>query len=353
MTTRCNLACQYCYLKDIQLPQETINLNFAKKGIEDYFQSSSSRHIRFFGAGEPTLEIEKIKVIYEYSIGLAGDQLITEIQTNGLFNKMTTSWLSKHINIVWISFDGPPNLNEKQRTTKNGKAVSHIIQDNISEIASAFSHTSNIIGVRSTITPHNINKQIEMIEYFASLGVKVLYSDPVFPPVSDHTPIPVYELPQSFYLDYAKEYIKAKQRAEELGIFYGSIFTVNFDEKTQLACRSCIPSPHLTTDGYVSCCDMSYKSHILPELIYGKYDVATNTIAYDNLKISAIRLRRADNLKACKDCEVLYNCAGGCFGEGLNETGQILGVKKDYCDAIRYLANNLPRNNGLFPYLHS
>lgn len=353
MTTRCNLACQYCYLKDIQLPLQSLDINFAKKGIQDFFNSTNSRHIRFFGAGEPTLEMEKIKDIYDYSFSLAGDQLITEIQTNGFFSKSTLRWISSHLDIVWISYDGPPHINDKQRVAKNGKTVSHIIQENITEIASAFSATSKLVGVRSTITPNNIYKQLEMIEYFASIGIKVIYSDPVFPPVSQENLSPVYEIPHSFYLEYAKEYLKAKNRAEELGVFYGSIFTVNFDEETQLACRSCIPSPHLTTDGFVSSCDMSYNGHILPELIYGQYDKNTNIILYDNRKIKSIRLRKADNLKDCKGCEILYNCAGGCFGEGLNETGLLLGVKQDYCDAIRFLAGELPRNQGLYPYLHS
>jgi len=340
-------------LKDIQLPPQSININFAQIGIKDYFTSSNSRHIRFFGAGEPTLELEKIKEIYNYSLELAGDQLLTEIQTNGFFSKSTSKWISSHMNIIWVSYDGPPSINDKQRTTKNGKAISYIIQENISEIVSVFSNTTNLVGVRSTITPNNIYRQIEMIEYFASLGIKVLYSDPVFPPVSTNVPSPVYNLSQSFYLEYAKEFLRAKRRADKLGMFYGSIFTVNFDERTQLACRSCIPSPHLTTDGFVSCCDMSYGEHILPELIYGQYNKTTNTVFYDNKKITAIRLRRADNLKSCRDCEVLYNCAGGCFGEGLNETGYLLGVKHDYCDAIKFLASKLPRNDGLYPYLHS
>jgi len=60
MTTQCNLECDYCYLKETKLPKESINVDFAKIALRDYFEKNSSRHIRFFGAGEPTLEFKKI-----------------------------------------------------------------------------------------------------------------------------------------------------------------------------------------------------------------------------------------------------------------------------------------------------
>ncbi len=47
MTTRCNLSCDYCYLTSCNLEGMSIDLNFAKEGIKDYFSSSKSRHIRF------------------------------------------------------------------------------------------------------------------------------------------------------------------------------------------------------------------------------------------------------------------------------------------------------------------
>ena len=75
-------------------------------------------------------------------------------------------------------------------------------------------------------------------------------------------------------------------------------------------------------------------------------------ITYDQSKIAAIHSRKAANLVECQGCEVLYHCAGACFGEGVNETGHLLGVKTDYCEAIRFLARHLPLDKGLYPYLH-
>ncbi len=352
MTTRCNLSCVYCYLQHTYLEPQSINLEFAKQGIKDFFVSSPSRHIRFFGAGEPTLEFEKMRAIRDFAYSLAGEQLVVELQTNGVFSPQIAKWVAENVNIIWISYDGMPEIHNLQRPSRGGRGTADVIEKNIKYL---IQNGRNItVGTRPTITPLSINRQIEIIDYFYGLGIKAIYSDPVFPPVekSSDKVDQILDIGESFNLEYAKEYIKAKQRADELGVFYGSILTINFDEETELFCRACIPSPHLTTDGYVSCCDMSYLGNSLPELIYGKYLQDEGIIEYFPEKIRNIRLRRASNLIDCKDCEVLLNCAGSCFGEGVNETGSILGVKKNYCDAIKYLAKELPRNRGLHPYLH-
>lgn len=351
MTTSCNLSCNYCYLKNTVLPKQSIDLEFAKQGIQDFFAERASRHIRFFGSGEPTLEFEKMVELTNFAYGLAGNRLVIEVQTNGVFSQQIAKWLSKNANIVWISFDGPPEIQNILRPTVGRRNTANIIERNIKVLQEG--GTNIQVGVRSTITQINLYRQIEMLDYFIKLGIRAVYSDPVFPPVSvNHRLLTDIAIGSDFNLEYAKQFLIARNYAEKAGVFYGSIFTVNFDEKTEIFCRSCLPSPHLTTDGYVSCCDMSYLGNTLPELIYGKYDTKTKTIFYDKSKISAIRSRRATNLTDCKGCEILYNCAGVCFGEGLNETGRLMGVKKDYCEAIRYLAHHLKLNNGLYEYLH-
>jgi len=329
----------------------SIDLNFAKEGIKDYFSSSKSRHIRFFGAGEPTLEFEKIKELRNFAYEICGDELVVEIQTNGIFNTTVSSWLADNVNIVWISHDGVPDVHDLFRKTKGGKPTSAAIEKNILLMLSK--NPSLQLGIRATITNHNIYRHQEMIDYFLNLGVKAIYSDPVFPPVEQESQsIQRIELPEDFMMEYAKQYLIAQNYAAEKNVFYGSILTVNFDEPSEMFCRSCLPAPHLTPDGFVTNCDMAFSGQVLPELIYGYYDKSANKIIYNESKVKSIRMRRATNLRQCANCEILFNCAGGCFGEGLNETGSLLGVKQDYCDAIRFLATKLPLNQKPYPYLH-
>src|SRR5574341_1863395 len=94
MTTECNLSCNYCYLRNYKLQPESIDVEFAAVGIRDYFTDTSSRHIRFYGAGEPTLELRKLKAICKIAQGIAGCAVVVEVQTNGIFGTETARWLA-------------------------------------------------------------------------------------------------------------------------------------------------------------------------------------------------------------------------------------------------------------------
>ena len=70
LTTKCNLRCTYCYAykgDPVDLKDQALDFNFAKRGIDDFFRDFPSRHIRFYGGGEPTLEFELMKKITDYA----------------------------------------------------------------------------------------------------------------------------------------------------------------------------------------------------------------------------------------------------------------------------------------------
>lgn len=107
LTTKCNLCCRYCYNAEerSRIRETTLPFHIAKAGIDWYFSSQSSRHIRFYGPGEPTREFELMKEITKY----AKDQdarVTVELQTNGVFTQEVRSWLLENANIIWMSFDG-------------------------------------------------------------------------------------------------------------------------------------------------------------------------------------------------------------------------------------------------------
>lgn len=340
LTDDCNLKCKYCYCGE-EKKKNSINVKFVKCAIDDFYKQGNKLFIRFFGNGEPTLEFEKIKEIYEYATKL-DNKATFEIQTNGVFNEEIAKWIGQHIDIVWISYDGTTEVNDFYRATFNNKSLSNIVEKNIKYLNEKVKE----LGVRATIGKKNLYKQKEIIDKMQEMGVKYIYSDLMFADVSNK----LYYEDEINPLEYTKEFLKARKYAEEKQIYYGSFFTINFDEKTNISCRACIPMPHLTVDGYVSCCDMGYADGKLQELLYGKYDEKNNKIIYDNDKIKKIQARTVDNLKQCKDCEIKYYCAGGCIGEAINENGTIFSIKEKNCEAIKFLAQNLL--NTKIPVLH-
>ena len=188
LTTKCSLCCTYCYNQEEREKLEEISLplEIAKAGIDEYFVNNESRHIRFYGPGEPTEEFELMQQITDYAREKAGDVVITtELQTNGIFSSEVRSWILNNINIVWISFDGTPEFHDKQRPFPNNEPSSPIIEENIKWLLKNKGRRNLMVGGRVTVTDLNVNSQNEMVKYFKNMGIDYVWSDPEFPPVGN------------------------------------------------------------------------------------------------------------------------------------------------------------------------
>lgn len=355
LTSRCNLDCVYCYTNKEEGKHKKQNLpfEFAKLGIDTFIEKYP--YIRFFGAGEPTQAFELMKKIYNYSHSKVGDKLIAEIQTNGVFGKNVRNWLSKNINHIWVSFDGKPEIQNANRPIyKSGKPSSPIIEDNVKFLTA---NSKDMTGARVTITNTNVNQQIDMIDYFIDLGIKHIWTDPLFPEVGD---VPVIEkkgkIESLIDIDlYIEKFLEAQEYAKSKDIFYGSFLSCNFDEESEYHCRANIPLPHFTTDGYISACDMALfgedQKH-MDVFIYGKWNKKKNTLEFNQEKIRILQSRKVSNMDSCKNCEAKLHCGGYCLGEVLNETGDLFKNKDYTCNAIKKLHKVSETNFGCYKYLH-
>lgn len=221
------------------------------------------------------------------------------------------------------------------------KTSSEVIEENVRWLVEHGDKDSLMVGARVTVSEKNVNRQVEMVDYFGKLGINYIWTDPIFQSVDK---IPVYDDIRkldsyNFDMDkYVDNYIEAYKYAKKKGVFYGSIFTCNFDGMTKIHCRCCTPVPHLTPDGYVSACDMvvlGEEAYHMDCFIYGKWSDEEDRFIFDNDKIDALRSRNIDNMEHCKTCMARYYCGGYCLGETVNETGKLTGQKKEACKAIK------------------
>lgn len=353
LTSRCNMACKYCYGAR-KAEYKTLPLDFAKCGVDEYVKTGVVNGIRFFGDGEPTTEPKLIKAITEYA-RTYNKEINCEIQTNGFFNLELAEWLADNMDEIWVSMDLLPDTHDMFRVTRSGKPTSGIIERNL-KFFQNYKGKRAMVGVRSTITPYNIDRMKEGIKYLYDLGIRYIWVDPIFAPVSevdDKTFEPINNM------HFARRFIEAREYAKTLGVFYESNFTTNFDGPTCYNCRSCLPMPHLTMDGYVSACEMctsGENANQMDAFIYGKYDRENNRIIYDQKKIEVLQSRTLSNLSECQDCIAKEHCAGFCLGETLNERGNLFKIKKIVCEPLRYIyakiGNDYGRFGGEFKYKH-
>lgn len=361
LTTRCNMRCVYCYnsKERTKLTEMTLSFNIAKAGIDYFFSNNASRHIRFYGPGEPTQAFSTLRQITEYAKTRETETPVTvEIQTNGVFGRNVREWVLEHVNIVWISFDGEPDVQNSNRPLKGNKESSPIIEDNVRWFSANKGNRNLMVGARVTITDKNIAKQRELVDYFSSLGIRHIWTDPIFPTVDSMPVCRDAEKQASYFFDFDKyvdNYIDAFRYARTIGVAYRSFLACNFDGEIDRHCRACTPTPHLTPDGYVSSCDMvtfGEKAHHMDCFVYGKWDEGTNSFIFDDEKIDKLRNRCIQNMAHCRDCKARLQCGGYCLGEVVNETGDMYGQKPKTCRAIRRLFDALEAQVEEYDFMH-
>ena len=344
VTTNCGLQCLYCYTKQGRA-DNVIDVGFARQGIDDFFQSTGHRGIRFQGGGEPTLRLAEMNEILVSTRKKWGDVSV-ELQTNGTFNDDVKKWVADNVDIVWMSHDGPGGVHDIQRPDKNGNPTSKVVEKNIEYLVNQPHIT---VGVRSTITSLNVHKQPELVEFFSAMGIKTIYGDNLFGSGYNDDMKVIYDVPG--WENYTNGLLAAKVTAKKLGVFYGSWITINFAEKVTHNCTSCTPYPRLTTDGYVSSCDMTSMGEDGPDIfVYGKWNSRDKKIEYYPEKSKHLASRNLTNLPKCKNCPVGNHCAGSCAGRTYFLTGDIFKVDKDTCRATRSLAAALPLGQGREPF---
>lgn len=360
LTTRCNLCCRYCYNAKERnaIEEQTIPMEIAMSGIDWYFANNDSRHIRFYGPGEPTQEFEKLKQITEYARNHpnGGNRVTAEIQTNGVFTEDVRNWALDNLNIMWMSFDGMRDiqdynrpLNPKYNSVFGNRTSAEVLEDNVRWLISNKGTRNLMVGARVTITDKNINKQIEMVDYFYDLGIRFVWTNPLFYGVGQ-IPVCLDEKKKqaySFDMDgYIENYIEAYNYAKEKGLFWGSFLTINFDGESAYHCRCCTPlaAPHLTPDGYISACDMvvlGAEPYHMDPFIVGKWNPDTKTFDLNHEKIRALNERKSTRMKHCTHCPAQLHCGGYCLGETVNESGRLDGQNAIKCMAVRKLFEKL------------
>jgi radical SAM protein with 4Fe4S-binding SPASM domain len=361
LTTKCNLRCIYCYnsKERAKLSKKTLSLEIAKAGIDYFFKNNGSRHIRFYGPGEPTQAFPVLCQIAAYAKSKAMPTPITiEIQTNGVFGKAAREWMLENMNIIWISFDGEPDIQNSNRPLPDNKDSAPIIEDNVRWFNTNKGNQNLMVGARVTITEKNISRQKGMVDYFFSLGIRHIWTDPIFPTVDS---IPVCQdkekqVNYSFDLDkYIDNYIEAYKYACTIGVAYRSFLACNFDGSSDKHCRACTPTPHLTPDGYISACDMvtfGENAHHMDCFVYGRWEPLLKSFVFDEQKIRTLQSRCVENMPHCRDCKARYQCGGYCLGEIVNETGDMFGQKSKTCQAICRLFDALEAPVNTYDFLH-
>jgi len=323
-TYDCNLRCIYCFAESAKR-KLYMNEKIARRAIDEVIKPHTRKIYLYFFGGEPTLNFRCIKSSVEY---INNKDLKTEyeITTNGIMNDTTLNFLIKNNFLFFVSIDGMPEIQNKQRPFPNGNESYEVVSKNIRKILSEGCD----LKVRTTITKDNVNKMSDIVEHFNSLGINCIHFEPLNP---SGKVLKRFDLRPS-YKEYIDNFIKALDTAKNYGIrITESTYFFLLNPSLQYCLSSHGGRLMLTPEGkIVFCLEAQNPRNPLSEMLtIGKYNISSDKFEYNNEKIKNLLSHSVNKISRCKHCFAKYMCCGGCIAHNVIKTGDYYKVDNYYC----------------------
>jgi uncharacterized protein len=317
----CNLGCRYCYyLKKEDLHPENhvgrMSHDILERYIAQHISASQDSIVRFsWHGGEPTIlgpDYYRTILEIQQKHQLPGKRIANGIQTNGTL--LTEEWcrfLAKENFSVGLSLDGPEELHDRYRLTRDGspthkKAVQgyHLLRRH--------GITPDILCV---VNAHNVQYPKEVYGFFKEIGARYIGFLPLVEPE------PARENGVS----------PATVRAEAFGGFLCTVFdewrdrdigrvkvqlfeeaartAFNRDHGLCIFRQTCGDIPVIEKDGDLYCCD----HFVDPEHRIGNIRETPLARLLESPDLIAFGRIKQDSLPGCcRRCEYLAMCNGEC-----------------------------------------
>ncbi|MBI4612789.1 MAG: radical SAM protein [Planctomycetes bacterium] len=306
----CNLACAYCFSSPRgRAARQSLDeraLDSAARWVAERTAAKSGKrfHLVVAGAGEPTLRwemLQRLVALTRRQAAMAGLGWFGYIATSGVIPADRARWLAREFDMVGVSCDGPPDIQDRQRPFPGGGSSSAAVEGTAHVLAEA----GGRLTVRSTITPETVERQAEIVAYLHDrLGATRIRFEPVYR-VNGFSP--------DDGAWFAENFLAARAKARELGCEL-SLSGVRLDEVHGPYCNVLRDVLQLASDGSVAGCFLrngAGEGADLPPAV-GRWDPATGEWLLDMEAIAAHRGRAGRIPDRCQECLAAYSCARDC-----------------------------------------
>ena len=317
LTSDCNLKCKYCYM-EAGKNRFYMKSEFAIRAIKELIKPETKRLVISFFGGEPMLNMKALKRVVDFVKALPLDCYEFHITTNTtLLTDEVIDYFIKNKFSISVSMDGPPKVNDSLRQFPDGSPTSKFILKTIKRLVNKEAH----FLVRATITNSNVQNMREMVDYFASLGVKFIH----FEVVNKIGRAKEFNIQRPNPKEFILNFKKALDKAEEKNVYLLNEAFHNLFNPSSTFCTSCSgKTVFFTPDEYLSACyEFQYGNHPLKDFIIGHYDTKKDKFIKNKSKAQKLSKLSVNNYKKCRDCFAKYICGGGCPTKNLRATGSL------------------------------
>ena len=344
VTNQCNLACTYCYEYSEDKIVDTENgaqpkfmsIETAKQSVEFMLKEAGDNkiaHLTFFG-GETLMNFPVLKETIAYArrrgqeVGKDVDFSLTTNAT--LLKPEVIAYLVENQVGVTISFDGPPEVQNKFRVFHNGTGSYDAAAPKIKELLKQ--HRTRPVGARVTLTSGNLD--VRMI--YKHLTEEFGFREVGFAPVTT-SPGRAYALDEHGYDQMLAEFTALAEDFKDAAIagrHHGfsnvkeTIEEIHKGMSKAYPCGAGLGLMGVSTSGDVALCHRFAGSaaHQLGTVADG-INRAAQAAFLDTHHLS--------NKTDCSTCWARPLCSGGCYHEAHTRYGDTTKANLHYCDWIR------------------
>jgi uncharacterized protein len=311
LTTKCSMACTYCYAEGGSRPK-SMSWRTARAAIDWIVRHTISRNresfsLVFHGGGDVGSAKGLLKRAVHYARSCADEHGLSvriEAGLNGVLDRATVDWIAANLNGSTVSLDGIPMIQNRQRLLVNGRASFERVAATLRRMDElGFSY-----GIRMTVTADGLPSLPDSAEFVArSFSARAIQVESVFTAGRAINDIEVD--PQEF----VRLFREARQRVVRLGKalrYSGALFDRLHNQFYKVSDDSLA----ITADGLITACyEVAERDDPQAELfVYGRFDTYTGEPLLDDSRLRRLRTLKVENKPGCSTCFCKWHCAGEC-----------------------------------------
>jgi len=216
------------------------------------------------------------------------------------------TYIARHLNLVTLSFDGPPDIQNAQRPKVDG---SESYDDVVAFIGTLREHKTPYV-VRCTVTDLNVERLPELVDFFTETAPGALiHLEPAFGRgrcLDNPEQIPMADR-------FADRFIEALERAEERDAMVRySAARIRGSYSSFCGCAQ--DAFNVTPDGQITgCYEVCDSSNEFADIFhYGVWNPDTGAFDIDRERLNRLRTLTVQNKELCANCFAKWNCSGDC-----------------------------------------
>ena len=342
VTSKCNLACTYCYeygedrIVEQSRKPRFMNEETARQSVDFMFAEAGDSplvHLTFFG-GETLLNFKVLRSALAYAKERAatlGKTVDTSLTTNAtLLREEIIDWIVENDVGVTVSMDGGKDQQDRFRVFHNGMGSYDVVLPNIRLLLEK--HRRRPVGARVTLTKQNLD--VEGI--YRHLRDELGFWEVGFAPVTTSWQRDYaiqedgFEAMLGQFQRLAQEFLQYALAGKHHGFsnVRDTLEEIHKGMSKAYPCGAGLGLMGVATDGDVALCHRFAGSDA--------YRIGSVTEGVDRAKQEDFLTRHhIANKTDCSTCWARPLCAGGCYHEAHTRYGSSERPNLHYCEWIR------------------